>query len=193
MGTGGDKLLILVGLLAAWMGAQPPSLHMEPLLAGPSLSGRLDSIFRDSLRARGVDLYPLDSLARLQSRGEWPTGEKTTSNLAKLKALTKKERIGWVRVDMPNPEFRRFKWFPLWAHREWVLRGEIFRSTEEAPEVERFSIRRELSLGFVGTWDGDQFPPSSSDVRAALEILAPDVATRVAAFLTAAPGTSPNP
>ena len=90
---------------------------------------------------------------------------------------------------MPNPEFRRVKWFPIWAKREWVLRGEVFRSTEGAPEVERFSIRRELPLGFVGTWGADQYPPTSSDVRQALDALSQDVARRVSEFLTAPPAT----
>lgn len=171
------------------MSADPVSLHLEPPLAVPSLSGRLDSVFRDSLRARGVDLFPLDSFRRLQERGEWTVSEKTLAAVAKLKTLTKRDRIGWVRVDMPNPEFRRMKWFPIWAKREWVLRGEVFRSTEGAPEVERFSIRRELPLGFVGTWGAEQYPPSSSDVRQALDVLSQDVASRVVGFLTAPPAT----
>ncbi len=189
MGTGGGQILILALALAGAMGADPVSLHLEPVLAAPALSGRLDSVFRDSLRARGIDLFPLDSLRRLQDRNEWPTSEKTSATVAKLKVLTKRDRIGWVRVDMPNPEFRRLKWFPIWARREWVLRGEVFRSTEGAPEVERFSIRRELPLGFVGTWGADQHPPSSSDVRQALDVLSQDVASRVATFLTAPSAT----
>jgi hypothetical protein len=142
-------------------------------------------MFRDTLRARGADLYPLDSLTRLRERGEWPTGEKTPANLTKLKTLTKRNLVCWVRVDMPNPEFKRYKWFPLWASREWVIRGEVFKSGASAPEVDRFSFRKELSLGFVGTWEADQFPPTSSDVRKALDLLAPDVASRVATFLFA--------
>lgn len=189
MGTGGGQVLIFALALAGLMGADPVSLHLEPILAAPSLSGRLDTVFRDSLRARGVDLFPLDSLRRLQDRGEWAASEKTPAAIAKLKALTKRDRIGWVRVDMPNPEFRRVKWFPIWAKREWVLRGEVFRSTEGAPEVERFSIRRELPLGFVGTWGADQYPPTSSDVRQALDALSQDVARRVSEFLTAPPAT----
>lgn len=189
MGAGGGQILIVALVLAGLMSADPVSLHLEPPLAAPSLSGRLDSVFRDSLRARGVDLFPLDSFRRLQERGEWTVSEKTMAAVAKLKTLTKRDRIGWVRVDMPNPEFRRMKWFPIWAKREWVLRGEVFRSTEGAPEVERFSIRRELPLGFVGTWGAEQYPPSSSDVRQALDVLSQDVASRVVGFLTAPPAT----
>lgn len=189
MGAGGGQILIFALALAGLMSADPVSLHLEPVLAAPSLSGRLDSVFRDSLRARGVDLFPLDSLARLQGRGEWASTEKTPAAIAKLKILTKRDRIGWVRVDMPDPEFRRLKWFPIWAKREWVLRGEVFRSTEGVPEVERFSIRRELPLGFVGTWGAAQYPPSSADVRQALDQLSQDVAARVAEFLTAPAAT----
>lgn len=189
MGAGGGQILIVALVLAGLMSADPVSLHLEPPLAVPSLSGRLDSVFRDSLRARGVDLFPLDSFRRLQERGEWTVSEKTLAAVTKLKTLTKRDRIGWVRVDMPNPEFRRMKWFPIWAKREWVLRGEVFRSTEGAPEVERFSIRRELPLGFVGTWGAEQYPPSSSDVRQALDVLSQDVASRVVGFLTAPPAT----
>jgi hypothetical protein len=172
-----------LALVLAWFALANAPLQFEPVLAAPSLAGRLDSVFRDSLRARGVDLFPLDSLARLRERGEWPTGEKTPSNLAKLKTLTKREVVGWVRVDMPNPDFRRYKWFPLWASREWVIRGEVFKSGAGAPEVDRFSFRKETSLGFVGTWGAEQFPPSSADVRKALDVLSPEVASRVATFL----------
>ncbi|MEK7392014.1 MAG: hypothetical protein AAB214_05545, partial [Fibrobacterota bacterium] len=142
MGTGGGFPLTLA-LVLAWFSLANAPLHFEPVLAAPSLAGRLDSVFRDSLRSRGVDLFPLDSLARLRERGEWPTGEKTPSNLVKLKVLTKREVVGWVRVDMPNPDFRRYKWFPLWANREWVIRGEVFKSGPGAPEVDRFSFRKE--------------------------------------------------
>ena len=189
MGAGGGQILIAALVLAGLMGADPVSLHLESLLAAPSLSGRLDSVFRDSLRARGADLFPLDSFRRLQDRGEWTVSEKTAAAVAKLKTLTKRDRIGWVRVDMPNPEFRRMKWFPIWAKREWVLRGEVFRSTDSTPEVERFSIRRELPLGFVGTWGAAQYPPSSADVRQALDLLSQDLAARVAGFLTAPAAT----
>ena len=188
MGAGGGQTLILAFVLAWVIGADPVGLHLEPVLAAPSLSARLDSLFRDSLRARGVDLFSLDSLRRLQVRGEWPAGEKSPANLAKMKALSKRATIGWVRVDLPNPEFKRMKWFPLWAKREWVLRGEIFRSSGEGlPAVERFSLRQELPLGFVGTWDADQFPPSSADVRKALDVLSAEAAGRIANFLTATP------
>lgn len=190
MGTGGGRPLILA-LVVAWLvAADQTPMHFEPVLAAPSLAGRLDTVFRDSLRARGVDLYPLDSLARLRERGDWPTGEKTPAVLTKLKALTKRNLVGWVRVDMPNPEFRRYKWFPLWASREWVIRGEVFKSgAGPIPEVDRFSFRKELSLGFVGTWDVDQFPPTSTDVRKALDELAPEVASRVATFLNSETAT----
>jgi hypothetical protein len=40
-----------------------------------------------------------------------------------------------------------------------------------------------MSLGFVGTWDADQFPPSSADVRKALDVLLPEVASRIVGFL----------
>lgn len=159
-------------------------------MAGANLVGRVDSVLRDTLRARGVDLYPLDSLALLQARKEWPLGEKTAANATRLKALTKRSLVGWVRIDMPNPEFRRLKWFPLWAKREWVLRGEVYRSSGDTGlQVERFSIRQELPLGFVGTWGADQFPPSSADVRKAIGGLLPEVATRIAAFLDVAEPT----
>ncbi len=148
------------------------------------LAGRVDSVLRDSLRARGVDLYPLDSLGRLQARGEWPSGEKTPSAVARLKGLTKRSSVGWVRIDMPDPEFHRIPWFPVWAKREWVLRGEVYRVIgDSTPQVERFSLRQELSLGFVGTWGASQFPPSSADVRKALDALLPEVAARLTTFL----------
>jgi hypothetical protein len=165
---------------------------LEPTLAAPSLAGRVDSVLRDSLRARGVDLYPLDSLALLQARLEWPTGEKTPSNVARLKALTKRSMVGWVRIDMPDPEFKRLKWVPIKAKREWVLRGEVYRSSgDSGSAVERFSIRQEMSLGFVGTWDADQFPPTSADVRKALDVLLPEVASRIVGFLAVPEASKP--
>jgi hypothetical protein len=182
LGTRRGRPLILALVLAALTGAS--SLHLEPTLAAPSLAGRVDSVLRDSLRARGADLYPLDSLVRLQGRLEWPTGEKTPSTVARLKALTKRTTVGWVRIDMPDPEFKRIAWFPVWARREWVLRGEVYRSSgDSGSAVERFSIRQEMSLGFVGTWGAEQFPPTSADVRKALDVLLPEVVSRIAGFL----------
>ncbi len=184
MGAGGGQPLILAIALAWLVSADPISLHLEPVIAAPSLSGRLDSVFRDSLRARNADLFPLDSLARLQGRQEWPVGEKSPSNLAKLKKLTSRNTIGWVRVDMPNPEFHRWKWFPLLAYREWVLRGEVYRANSDSGlAVDRFSIRKQISLGFVGTWGEEEFPPSSVDVRKAIDELSVEAASRVVQFL----------
>lgn len=161
-------------------------------MASASLAGRVDTVLRDSLRARGVDLYPLDSLAWLKSRQEWPAGEKTPSNVARLKALTKRSTVGWVRIDMPDPEFRRIVWFPVWAKREWILRGEVFRSSGDSGSVvERFSLRQEMSLGFVGAWGAEQFPPSSADVRRALDRMLPAVSARIAAFLAVPDSAGP--
>lgn len=183
MGTRRGHPLILSLLLAGWAAASA-SLHLEPTLAKPSLAGRVDSVLRDSLRGRGADLFPLDSLQLLRDRQEWPVGELTASNVARMKALTGRTSVGWVRIEMPDPEFHRVAWFPVWAKREWTIRGEIFRSSADTGvSVERFSIRQEMSLGFVGTWGADQFPPSSADFRKALDALLPDVASRVAGFL----------
>ena len=186
MGIGGGGFLILVALLSAWVGAaaaESPSLHLDPTLGPATVTGRVDKVLRDSLRARSVVLFPLDSLSILEDRREWSAGERTQANVARILSSTHRGAMGWVRVDPVASEFHRIPWWYFWAKRRWTLRGEVFRATTEATVSERISVETDLPLGFVGTDGENTYPASSSDFKSALDSLSREFASRAMPYL----------
>lgn len=185
MGTGGGRNLILALLGATWFGAELPAIHLDPVQGSALVAGRIDSILRDSLRARPVDLFPLDSLGRLQDRGEWSLGERSPSTVGKILSLTHRPVVGWARMDPLESRFFRIPWWYFWAKRNWTLRGEVFRATAEGITSLRIEQEIVVPLGFVGTSDGDKYPPSSSDQKQALDTLARLWTARAVPYLMA--------
>ena len=183
MGTRGGGDLILALLVAGLVGAEPPSLHLDPSQGSPLVVGRMDSVLRDSLRARSVNLYPLDSLDRLRQRGEWTEGERTGSGVASLLSLTHRQALAWVRMDPLESRFFRIPWWYFWAKRSWTLRGEAFHATAEGIVSQRISQEIVVPLGFVGTDDPDKYPPSSADQKQALDTLSGLWAAQALPFL----------
>ena len=152
------------------LAADLPSLHLDPGQGSALVAGRIDSVLRDSLRARPVDLFPVDSLSRLKERGEWVPGERSLAQVPRILAATHRQAMGWVRMDPLESRFTR-SWL-LWARRGWILRGEAFRaSAGEGIVSRRISREIELPLGFVGSDGGEKYPPSSADQREALDLL----------------------
>lgn len=185
MGTGGGRILILALLGAAWFAAELPAIHLDPVQGSALVAGRIDSVLRDSLRARPADLFPIDSLRRLQDRGEWSPGERTTATVGKILSLTHRPVVGWARMDPLETRFFRIPWWYFWAKRSWTLRGEVFRATAEGITSLRISEEIVVPLGFVGTSDGDKYPPSSADQQHALDTLSGLWTARAVPFLIA--------
>jgi hypothetical protein len=174
LGIGGGGLLILLALLSALAGAaaaESPSLHLDPTQGPATVTGRVDQVLRDSLRARTVVLFPLDSLRILEERRDWSPGERTQANVARILSNTHRGAMGWVRVDPLENRFHRIPWWYFWAKRLWTLRGEVFRASPEATVSERVSVQIDLPLGFVGTDAEDTYPASSAEFRTALDSL----------------------
>ena len=185
MGIGGGCFLIFLLLLCAWItaSAESPGIHLDPTQGSATVTGRLDQVLRDSLRARAVALFPLDSLRTVQERGEWSPGERTQANVVRILSSTHRSAMGWVRVDPLESRFHRIPWLYFWAKRSWVLRGEVFRATSEVLVSERISVEIDLPLGFVGTNEAETYPPSSAEFRAALDSLSSEFATKSVPFL----------
>ena len=183
MGTGGGRILILAVLGAAWFAAEIPAIHLDPVQGSALVAGRIDSVLRDSLRARPADLFPLDSLRRLEDRGEWTPGERTTATVGKILSLTHRPVVGWARMDPLEARFFRIPWWYFWAKRSWSLRGEVFRATGEGIASLRIEQEIQVPLGFVGTSDGDKYPPSSADQKEALDSLSRRFASVAVPFL----------
>jgi len=183
LGTGGGRLLILALLGAAWFAAELPAIHLDPVQGSALVAGRIDSILRDSLRARPADLFPLDSLRRLEERGEWSPGERPTATVGRILSLTHRPTVGWVRMDPLESRFFRIPWWYFWAKRSWTLRGIVFRATSAGIASLRIEQEIQVPLGFVGTSDAEKYPPSSSDQKQALDTLAGLWAARAVPFL----------
>jgi len=158
-------------------------LHLDPTQGPATITGRLDEVLRDSLRARAVILFPLDSLRILEDRREWSPGERTQSNVAGILSSTHRSAMGWVRVDPLENRFHRIPWWYFWAKRLWILRGEVYRATAEAIVSERISVEVDLPLGFVGTDGDDTYPASSADFRTALDTLSRGFAAKAMPYL----------
>lgn len=189
MGTRGDGILILALAGSLLFGAELPSLHLDPVQGPATVVGRLDAVLRDSLRARPVSLFPLDSLDRLRDRGEWSPGERTASTTAALLATTHRQAIGWARLDPLEERFSR-SWL-LWADRQWALSGEVFRATSAGTTTRRIRVEMTESLGFVGADDASRYPASSADRSRALESLAGMWAAAAVPFLVGEPAKKP--
>ena len=186
MGAGGGGFLIIPALVSAWIGAaatESPALHLDPTLGPATVTGRMDQVLRDSLRARAVVLFPLDSLRILEDGREWSPGEHTQANVARILSSTHRGAMGWVRVDPLENRFQRISWWYFWAKRVWILRGEVFRATPEAIVSERLVVEADLPLGFVGTDSEDAYPASSTEFRMALDTLSRGFAARAMPFL----------
>ena len=186
MGIGGGGFLILALLLSALGGAaaaESPSLHLDPTQGPATVTGRVDQVLRDSLRARTVVLFPLDSLRILDERREWAPGERTQANVARILSTTHRTAMGWARLDPLESKFHRIPWWYFWAKRLWTLRGEVFRATAEATVSERILVQIDLPLGFVGTDAEDTYPASSAEFRAALDSLSRGFASKAMPFL----------
>jgi len=183
LGVGRGRILIAWIFLWSWIGAAVQGFHLDPVQGPPTVSGRLDSVLRDSLRARSVDLYPLDSLRWLEKRGDWSPGERTPEVVARILSGTHRPAAGWVRIDALEGTFHRIPWWHFWAKRSWVLRGEAFRATADGIVSERISDQVDLPLGFVGTTEAETHPASSAEYRQALDTLSRDLAAQAVPFL----------
>lgn len=178
MGTRGSVVLILLLLLCAWFGKDAAGFHLDPVRGPPSVCAKLDSVFRDSLRARALDLFPADSLDAL--RGE--PGERTPAVVSRILARTGRAAMGWIRVDPLVSDYHR-TWLIFWAERTWILRGEAFRATAEGIVSQRFEAVVELPQGFVGTTSSQTHPATSQEFGVALDSLSRRVAARVVPVL----------
>jgi len=158
-------------------------MHLDPTQGPATVTGRVDQVLRDSLRARNVVLFPLDSLRILEDRKEWSPSERTRSNISRILSSTHRDAMGWVRMDPLASSFHRIPWWYFWAKRLWVLRGDVFRATTEATVSERDSVELDQPLGFVGTDDGDSYPPSSVEFRSALDTLSRRFTAKAMPFL----------
>lgn len=184
MGIGGGRFLIFLALVSTWIAvaAETPGFHLDPPQGPATVTGRVDHVLRDSLRARAVVLFPLDSLRILEERGEWTPGERTQVNVARILSVTHRSSMGWVRVDPLGSSFHRTSMY-FWAKRLWTLRGEVFHATREAITSQRVFAEVDLPLGFVGTDAEETHPPSSEEFRTALDTLSRKLATKAMPFL----------
>jgi hypothetical protein len=185
LGIGGGRYLILLILVSTWIGAaaETPGMHLDPTQGPATVTGRVDQVIRDSLRARAIVLFPLDSLRILEERGEWSPGARTQSGVSRILSSTHRGAMGWLRVDPLESNFHRIPWWYFWAKRAWILRGEVFRATPEAIVSERVSAEVDLPLGFVGTNEEETYPPSSAEFRVALDTLSRGFAAKAMPFL----------
>ena len=158
-------------------------MHLDPTQGPATVTGRVDQVLRDSLRARAVVLFPLDSLRILEDRREWSPGERSQANVSRILSSAHRDSMGWVRLDPLESRFHRVPWWYFWAKRLWILRGEVFRANDKTMVSERVSVEVDQPLGFVGTDADEAYPPSSAEFRTALDTLSRGFAAKAMPFL----------
>lgn len=185
--------ILSTGLLAITSAARAEPIHFDGVDAPPAWAGRLESAIRDSLLRRNADLWPLDSLEWLKSRGEWNGSARDPQKIAALAKRTKRTMVAWVRSTAPSARFDRPLWTLLWTRRIWTLQADIYLADATGqPKTSRLSIEKKVWLGFTGTNGADLWPVTEPErSRAEAQILA-ELAGRAAQVISEA-GAPKNP
>lgn len=180
----------MAGLLPLAAGAQ--SIHFDGVDGPPVWSGRLDASIRDSLRARGADLWASDSLALLKDRNEWPGSDRTAATIGWLAKRTKRTAIAWAKANTPEGRFQRPWWSILWTRRVWTAEADILVSDATGkPKTTRVAVERKIWIGFTGSNGADLWPVTEPERSKAEKLVLAELTSKALDVL--APQAAPEP
>lgn len=166
------------------MGSFAQSIHFDGVEGSPAWAGRVDSSVRDSLRARGADLWAAESLAYLKDRNEWPGPERTAQQIGLLAKRTKRNTIAWARSNSPEGRFQRPWWSVLWTRRVWTAQADVFVADATGKvTVSKVSVTRKIWLGFTGTNGADLWPVTEPERSKAEALVLAELTGKVVAIL----------
>lgn len=170
----GAAWVLLTGLLAITSAVRAEPLHFDGVDGPPAWAGRLETAIRDSLLRRGIELWPLDSLELLKTRGEWKGSLRDPQKIAALAKRTKSTSVAWVRSTAPAARFQRPWWSVLWTRRIWTIQADTYLADADGQsKSSRIEIEKKVWLGFTGTNGADLWPVTEPErSRAESEMLA---------------------
>jgi len=182
---------VALGFAASLSYAEP--IHFDGVDGPPAWAGRVNQSIRDSLAARGADLWPADSLTWLKDRNEWPGTERTPERVAALAKRTRRTTIAWAKVEAPVGTFDRPWWSVFWTRRIWTAQADIFVANAEGKaRVTHLALERKTQLRFTGTNGPDLWPITEPEKAVAEFAILKDLSGQ-AAKLVSETGTSAKP
>lgn len=196
MGAPGSRRLktapaLRAALVAAILpiGSFAQSIHFDGVDGSPAWAERVEASVRDSLRARGADLWAAESLVFLKERNEWPGPERTTQQISFLAKRTKRTVVAWAKSNTPEGRFQRPWWSVLWTRRVWTAQADVFVADATGKiTVSKASVTRRIWLGFTGTNGADLWPVTEPERSKAEALVLAELTSKVAAILAASGG-----
>ncbi|MCB9496518.1 MAG: hypothetical protein H6686_06485 [Fibrobacteria bacterium] len=155
----------------------------------------METAVRDSLSARGADLWPMDSLRRLKARNEW-SAEHSPASVAELSRRTGKPLVAWMAAQAPQGRFERPWWSLFWTRRHWTSAATLYLADASGtPRTVLLSVERRDWLGFTGTNRGELWPITEPERSRAEALLLAELAGKAATALldSTANSTTPAP